>query len=58
MRLNRLRTFALIVGAQRYCAGNATVMSRITSSNSEVEVKTFAKTVDDKTCTALDQRRS
>ena len=26
-----LRTFALIVCAQRCCAGNATVMSRITS---------------------------
>ena len=31
VRSSRLRTFALIVCAQRCCAGNATVMSRGTS---------------------------
>ena len=54
-----LRTFALIVCAQRYCAGNATVICHaLLRALVKSGFKTFAKTVDDKSCTALDQRRA
>ena len=54
----QLRTFALIVCAQRNCAGNATVICHALLRALVKLRKTFAETVDDKSCTALDKRRS